>query len=156
MDIERRKQMLARYGEGIATIHAALEGVTDAELDRRPAPDAWTAREIVHHLADSETNSFIRLRRLVAEDDPVIIGYDEQLWAARLHYERPIESPLATLAAVRAASLDLALSLTEAEWQRSGTHTESGPYSIERWLEIYCQHPQDHAEQIRRARVGRT
>lgn len=148
--------MLDRYAEAIAAIHAALEGITDAELDRRPAHDAWTAREIVHHLADSETNSFIRLRRLVAEDDPVIIGYDEQLWAVKLHYQRPIESSLATLVAVRAASLDLARSLTEAEWRRSGTHNESGPYSVERWLEIYCQHPQDHADQIRRARAGRT
>jgi len=154
MDTTTRLALLDRYAEGTDAVIAALAAITDAELDQRPGPGAWTAREIVHHLADSEVNSYVRLRRLVAEDDAVIIGYDEVTWAQRLHYERPIESSLATVAAVRAASLDLARSLTEAEWSRSGTHTEAGRYSIERWLEIYSHHPQEHADQIRRARAG--
>ena len=62
---------------------------------------------IAHHLADSEATAYIRLRRLIAEDDPLIVGYDEPEWARRLHYDRPIASSVAVLAAVRAASLEL-------------------------------------------------
>jgi hypothetical protein len=107
---------------------------------------------VVHHLADSEATAYVRLRRLVAEDEPVILGYDEPEYARRLHYERPIATSLAVLRAVRAASLELLESLTPAEWTRTGTHSESGPYSVERWLGIYAAHAHDHAAQIREAR----
>ena len=93
-------------------------------------------------------------RILIAEDEPTIVGYDEPEYARRLHYERPIASSLAVLRGVRAASLDLLESLTPAEWDRRGTHTESGAYSVDGWLEIYASHSHDHAEQIRAARVG--
>ncbi len=73
-----------------------------SELDSQPPGDAWSVRTIVHHLADSEAMAYIRLRRLVAEDDPVIAGYDEPEWARRLHYDRPIAPSLAVLRAVRA------------------------------------------------------
>jgi hypothetical protein len=96
--------------------------------------------------------SAIRLRRLVAEDDPRIDGYDEAEFARRLHYdERPIDASLEAMDAARRASLDLLRHLTEDEWQRSGTHSESGAYSVEEWLRIYAAHAHDHADQIRRA-----
>ena len=137
-----------------AQLDRYASGATDADLDRRPPSGAWTAREIVHHVADSESMAYIRLRRLIAEDDPVIHGYDEPTWARRLHYDRPIEASLATVHAVRAGSLSLMHSLTPEEWQRTGTHTESGAYSVEGWLEIYAEHSHEHADQIRRALRG--
>jgi len=155
VDETQRRGLLDRYGAGIEAVRAALAGITEAELDRKPAErDGWTARQVVHHLADSESMAYIRLRRLIAEDDPFIQGYDEPEWARRLHYDRPIETSVAVLAAVRAASLQLLQSLTPAEWERTGTHSESGPYSVEGWLEIYAGHSHDHADQIRRARAG--
>ena len=155
MDETQRRGLLDRYGAGIDAVRAALAGITEAELDRQPAePDGWTARQVAHHLADSESMAYIRLRRLIAEDDPLIQAYDEPEWARRLHYDRPIETSVAVLAAVRAASLQLLESLTPAEWLRTGTHSESGPYSVEGWLEIYAGHSHDHADQIRRARAG--
>lgn len=141
-----------RYGAGYDEVVRALEGATDAELDARPAPGAWTAREIVHHLADSEMTSAIRLRRLIAEDSPVIHGYDQELFARRLYYDRPLQPSLDAFRAARASTAALLERLTPAEWQRAGTHSESGPYSVERWLEIYADHAHNHADQIRRAR----
>ena len=130
----------------------ALADITETELDR-PAPDGgWTARDVAHHLPDSETNGYIRLRRLIAEDDPVIVGYDQDEYARRLHYDRPIAGSLAVLAAVRASSLELLGSLTPDEWARTGQHSDSGRYSVDDWLGIYTRHPHDHAGQIRRAR----
>ncbi len=150
-----RAAALVRFRGGYEEVEDALAGATDEELDREPAGgDGWTARKVVHHLADSEATAYVRLRRLIAEDDPQIQGYDEAEFARRLHYERRIASSLAVLGAVRQASLDLLESLTPEEWERAGTHSESGAYSVDRWLEIYVRHPHEHAEQIRRARRG--
>src|SRR5579883_1572222 len=112
------------------------------------AEGGWTPRQIVHHLADSETTSAIRLRRLLAENQPVIQGYDEELFARKLHYDRPIGASLELLRAVRAASAELLDWLTEEEWTREGTHSEQGSYSVEDWLRIYAAHAHDHAAQI--------
>jgi hypothetical protein len=149
-----RSRLIERYRAGSDEVERALQAITADELDRRPAePDGWTAREVAHHLADSEAMAYTRLRRLIADDDPVIHGYDEPVWARRLHYDdRPIEPSLAVVRAVRAASLQLLEALTPDEWSRTGVHSESGPYSVDRWLEIYAGHCHDHADQIRTAR----
>jgi hypothetical protein len=92
-----------------------------------------------------------RGRKLLAEDDPVVQGYD-QAYARRLHYDRPVETSLAVFRAVRASTAELLERLEEQDWGRAGTHTESGPYTMDDWLEIYAAHAFDHAEQIRRVR----
>ncbi|MGH2417035.1 MAG: DinB family protein [Candidatus Limnocylindria bacterium] len=147
-----RRALLERYREGSAAIEAALAGVSEAELDRVPAGGGWSARQVAHHLADSEAMAYTRLRRLVADEDPRIQGYDEPRWAERLHYDRPIADSIAVAHAVRAASLSLLESLTDEEWERHGVHTESGVYSVDTWLEIYAAHPHEHADQIQAAR----
>jgi hypothetical protein len=145
------EQLLARFRTGYADVEEAVAGLTDAALDRPAPDDGWTARQIVHHLADSEATAYVRLRKLIAEEEPVIQGYDEPEFARRLHYDRPIESSLVVLKGVRAASLELLEALTPAEWERRGTHTESGAYSVVDWLRIYSAHSHDHADQIRAA-----
>jgi hypothetical protein len=148
MDAARRRALIAQYKDGYRAVRAALDQLSEAELDAHPAPDSWTPREIAHHLADSETMSYIRLRRLLAEDHPVIQGYDEPEYARRLHYDRPISSSLEVFRAVRVASAELLESLNEDERAREGTHSESGRYTIDDWLEIYAAHAHDHAAQI--------
>ncbi len=143
---------IERYRTAAADLRDALSGITEEELDRPQPSGEWTARQIAHHLADSEAMAYTRLRRLIADEPVVIQGYDEPEWARRLHYERPIAASVAVVEAVRAASLELLLALTPAEWERTGVHTESGAYSVRRWLEIYADHTHDHADQIRRAR----
>ena len=152
MDRTRRDALVAQYKAGYAQVMSALEGATDDELDRRPAPGKWTSREIVHHLADSEMTSAIRLRRLLAEDAPVIVGYDQEEFARKLHYDRPIESSLEAFKGARATTSAILERLSEDEWAREGTHTESGHYTVLQWLEIYAVHAHNHAVQIRNAR----
>ena len=105
-------------------IDAALDGVTDAELDRRP-PSGWTAaREIAHHVADSETMAYIRLRRLSPRTSRSSHGYDEPEWARRLHYDRPIAASVAVVARGPSGQPGRSCrSLTPDEWARTGTHT---------------------------------
>jgi hypothetical protein len=150
----RRQAQLERFATAFAAVVDALGGASDEDLDRRGRSGGWSAREIAHHLADSESMAYVRLRRLIAEDDPVIAGYDEPEWARRLHYERPIEASIDVLRAVRGASQQLLMALTADEWERRGTHTDSGGYSVDTWLGIYSEHSHDHADQIRRARRG--
>jgi hypothetical protein len=158
IDSMDRSPQLDIYAAGSAAVEAALDGITEAELDRRPADGspagAWSAREIVHHLADGEAMAYVRLRRLIADDNPMIAAYDEPVWAKRLHYDRPIATSLAVLKAVRAASQELLESMTEAEWAREGTHSAFGRYTVETWIGNYSSHAADHADQIRRARTG--
>ena len=147
--------MIERYRAGVGEVEAALEGADDAELDAVPADGEWSARMVVHHLADSESNAYVRVRTLLAEDEPFIQGYDEGQFARRLHYERPVEASLAVFRAVRASTAELLDRLGDEDWSHAGTHSESGAYSMDDWLEIYAAHAFDHAEQIRRARQAR-
>lgn len=154
MDATVRQQLIDRYAAGYEVVASALEGATEADLDLRPGPGTWSARDIVHHLADSEMTSAIRLRRLLVEDHALIVGYDQEAFARRLFYDRPLGSSLAAFHAARASTVEILTRLSDAEWQRSGTHSESGAYGVERWLEIYAEHAHKHAEQIRRARAS--
>jgi DinB superfamily len=155
MEQGTRVQLVERYKEGTRVFAEALEGITDGELDARPGPEEWTAREVVHHMADSEMTSAIRLRRLIAEDAPTIQGYDQEEFAQRLFYgERPIEASVEAVDAARRTTAEILDRLDEGQWARAGTHTESGPYDVEAWLDIYAAHAHDHADQIRRARAS--
>jgi hypothetical protein len=154
MDQQTRKKLIDEYKDGYRVVVEALTGAKDADLDARPAPGKWTAREVVHHLADSEMTSAVRLRLLLAVDKPAILGYDQDEFARRLHYDRPIEASLEAFKAARRTTAEILDRMTEAEWRREGTHSESGRYSVERWLEIYATHAHGHAEQIRVARAS--
>jgi hypothetical protein len=153
MTPQQRAELIARYKDGYNQVADAVKGITKDELDFRPAPNKWTPREIVHHLADSEMTSAIRLRKLLVEPNAQIQGYDQEEFARKLHYgERPIEWSLTALQAARATTAQLLDLMSDADWQRVGNHSESGTYSAERWLEIYAVHTHNHADQIRRAR----
>ncbi len=152
MDPTTRRALIEQYKNGYLTVTEALRGITEEGLDRRPTPTEWSAREVVHHLADSEMTSAIRLRRLLAEDRPMIVSYDEREFSRRLHYERPIQASLDAFRAARQTTAEILERLSDADWTREGTHSESGQYTVETWLEIYAKHGLDHAEQIRRAR----
>ena len=154
MTREERKKLIDQYNDGYRVVAEALAGAKDEDLDARPAPGKWTAREIVHHLADSEMTSAIRMRNVIATDNVAIVGYDQEVFAKRLHYDRPIAASLAAFKAARETTAELLDRLSEADWKREGTHTEHGRYGMDTWLGIYSVHAHDHADQIRRARAS--
>ena len=154
MDTHARQKLIDQYKDGHRAVSDALVGATEKDLDARPAPGKWSAREIVHHLADSEMTSAVRLRLLVASDRPQIAGYDQEEFARRLYYDRPIEASLDAFKSARRTTGEILDRMTEAEWAREGTHTEHGRYTVEQWLEIYAGHAHNHAQQIRVARAS--
>lgn len=154
MDKATRQKLIERYKDGYRVVSEALARAADDELDARPAPNKWTAREIVHHLADSEMTSAIRLRLLLAEDRPTIRGYDQEEFARRLYYDRPIAASLDAFQAARRTTAEILDRMSEEDWAREGTHKESGRYTVETWLKIYADHAHNHADQIARARAS--
>jgi len=151
VDANERADLIRKYRDGYRVVREALDGINDDELDRS-ADDGWTPRQIVHHLADSEMMSALRIRRLLAEPQPVVHGYDEKGFAERLTGDRPIEPSLQAMRWARETCSQLMDRMTEGDWRIVGTHTESGPYGTEDWLRIYAAHAHEHAAQIRRAR----
>ncbi len=154
MHDEKRRELIDRYTEGYAVVAEVVSGATDEELDRRPAPGKWSSREIAHHLADSEMTAAIRLRRLLAEDRPMIHGYDQDEFARRLHYDRPIAASLEAFKAARDSTAEILERLSPQDWQREGVHSEMGRYGVETWLQIYAEHAHKHAGQMLVAMEG--
>src|SRR5215210_4777355 len=120
MTYEERQALVAQYKAGYEEVARSLEGFPEDKLSLHPIPGKWSAREIVQHLADSEMNSAIRLRKLLTEDDPQIQGYDQEDYAARLRYnERDIAPALDALRGARATSVQLLDAMSEADWSRA-------------------------------------
>jgi hypothetical protein len=153
MTSQERQELIARYTDGYNEVARSLEGFPSELLTAHPIPGKWSAAEIVHHLADSESTSALRLRRLLVEDHPLIQGYDQDEYASKLNYNnREIAPSLEAFRSARATTAQLFAFMSEADWQREGTHSESGAYTAENWLKIYAAHGHNHAAQIRRLR----
>ena len=154
MDI---REAAAAYESATQYFLNLARGVTPELLDVHHE-NGWSARQIIHHLADSEAQSYARLRRLVAEPEGSLIqGYDESLWAScgKLGYESaPVENSIAVFAAVRAGSLDVIKRLEESDLAKFGEHSEKGKFTIETWFMAYTKHPHDHGDQLIRATKG--
>ena len=154
---EERSRLIAQYAAGTREVEAALDGFPGASLTAHPFPGKWSAREIVHHLADSESFSAQRLRKLLTEEHPVIQGYDQDAWAVLLRYNLRDHAPALDLfRAVRATTAQLLPEISDDDWKRAGWHTESGLYTATTWLQIYAGHAHNHASQIARLKAALT
>lgn len=138
---------MERYRASFQAVSEALDRVGPQRIDHAPA-GAWSPRQIVHHLADTELFRGARLRVLLSEDEPRIPALDERRFASSLHYDRDVASSLTLLAAVMDTNLELLDCLDEEEWRRAGVHEEFGEFSVEAWLERAAGHAHDHANQI--------
>jgi len=149
MTADERTTLIDAYAAGPARLRAALATVPAEALTWRPKAGEWSAHEVACHCADSESHASLRIRTLVTEPEPVIVGYDQERWAQALDYHaHPLEPALAVVNAVRASTTALLRRLPEMAWSRTGRHTESGRYAAEDWLRIYAAHLEDHARQI--------
>ena len=151
MSRDEREALIEQYARGPGRIREALAKVPKAALSWRPEARKWSVHEVVVHCADSETNAALRIRTLIAEKEPLIVGYDQDAWARVFDYQaQPLEESLAATSAARGRTVPLLRRLTDAEWRKEGRHTESGRYTAEDWLRIYAAHLEGHAKQIER------
>ena len=153
MTPEERQELISKYADGPDEVARSLAQFPADSLTAHPLDGKWSACEIVQHLADSEMASALRLRRLLAEDRPVIYGYDQDSYAVRLAYnERDMTPALTAFRGAREVTAQLFSRMTDEDWTREGWHTENGRYTPEDWLRIYAAHAHNHAAQIRRLR----
>lgn len=146
-----REAFLDRYEAGPALLREAWDSVPAAARAWRPAPGKWSAHEVVVHCADSEAYGHTRIRLVLADPEPLVVGYDENAWARVFDYHaHDPELALRTIEVVRANTLACLRRLPDAAFGRSGRHTQSGPYSDADWFRIYAEHLEVHARQIRR------
>jgi hypothetical protein len=147
---EERAALIARYRDGARAIAEAVASLSLTELDRH-AGQEWSAREVVHHVADAELVESARLRRILVEENPVLPWVDEEEDARRLHYDRPVETSVALFQSLVVANADLVQALSPEEWLRYGTHTVDGRYTVEDSLRKMSSHAHDHVAQMLRA-----
>ena len=117
----------------------SLDGIAEDELDRTVI-DAWTPRQIIHHLADAELIGAVRVRYLVAHPSPKIQGYDGELFADRLMNDGPMEPSLNAVRWAREATAPILEKLTDEMWTRAGAHSERGRFTAEDWLRLQAPH----------------
>jgi hypothetical protein len=144
------REAITAYEKATEEFLAAVKKLTESQLDYCEG-DSWSPRQVIHHVADSEAQSYARLRRLIVEPGTAIQGYDEGAWGENptLGYkELPIEISINVFSAVRASSLEILKRLTPEQLNNKGVHSESGEYSINTWLATYIKHPSEHAEQL--------
>lgn len=149
MEASQRDGLIEKYASAPARLRAAVEAFPAEGIDWRPEPREFSVHEIVCHCADAETNAYARIRYLLTADEPLIIGYDPDVWAARFDYaNHPVDVALGTVDAVRANTVPILRGIRDDEWTITGTHTESGAYTVADWLRIYAAHLDEHVEQI--------
>jgi hypothetical protein len=135
-----------------ALLRASLSGWSEQQLERRYRPGGWTARQVVHHLADSHMNSFIRMKLALTEEQPVIKPYAEELWAELPDTKAwPVEGSIVLLEQLHARWAALLHTLDEAAWQRSFTHPELGTVRLYENAALYAWHGQHHLAHIQLA-----
>lgn len=137
-------------------IRSAVAGLNDEQLDTRYREGGWTIRQVVHHVADSHMNAYLRFRWLATEDHPTIKTYDQDIWAGLPDSRLPLESSLKIIDGLHERWAAFLEELPEQAWSRMGTHPELGEVSLDDLLEIYSGHGAHHAGQITdlRARKG--
>ena len=152
-----RLALISQYADGYDAVMTAIADITEAELDSREAPGEWSTRQIIHHLCDVELNVTTRLRVLLADREPAIRGFDQDLWSDVLFTnERPIEPSLQAFRWAREATLPILRMISGKQWERTGTHSEEVTITVDDWLRLYCPHAHGHLDQIRRARAAAT
>jgi hypothetical protein len=141
--------LLERFRRGPELMAVTLTGVFGEEEDYIPAPGKWSIRQLTAHVADTEIVAAGRFRQVIAEDNPTLVAFDQNAWAARLDYARrkPKQS-LESFRRLRAENYELLKGVEEAAFERTGTHSERGPLSLRQMLEGFAGHAESHARQI--------
>lgn len=145
--------LLERFRRGGELIAVVTTGVAGAELDFHPSPEKWSIRQIVCHLADTEIVVADRFRRVIAEDEPTLIGFNQDAWAAKLDYQkRKISQAVESFRRLRAENHELIKDQPEEVFGRAGIHNERGRVTLLEMLRTHAEHVENHARQIQAVR----
>lgn len=154
-----RQELLDALGEDdpvgvlratLAELDQLLASAPDAALNHSPAPGEWAPRDVLSHLADSDLVTGMRVRMIVTQDHPTLIGYDQDAWTSRFGgLDQSAADTVARWRTLRQANIRIYESLTPEEWQRAGSHTERGEESVDLTIRLQAGHDRMHLAQVR-------
>lgn len=154
-DPEVRRQSIADLSALPSRIRAAVDGLTDAQLDTPYRDGGWTVRQLVHHVADSHMNGLVRVKLALTEDSPTIKPYKEALWAELADASLPIELSLRIIDGVHARLDAIVAGMTDADYARTFVHPENGVTPLSSWVQLYGWHSRHHVAHITALRASK-
>lgn len=157
IDTEAFKSLLERLAKQPAGLRSAVAGLNDAQLDTPYRPGGWTVRQLVHHVADSHMNMYVRLKLAMTEHNPTIKPYDQDAWVLLTDTrETPIDVSLGILEGVHVRALSVLRSTSDTDRARTFLHPENGPTRIDGMTALYAWHGDHHIAHINnlRTRMG--
>ncbi len=150
MKIEYIRRLLKKYLASHNQIKKFSEGLTEKELNYKPAPDKWSVREIINHLCDSEIMAVSRMQNIIAQQNSLLVSYDQDEWANKLAYRNSDDKlSLAIFGLLRKRTYNLLLKLPESAWTKTGIHTERGKITLLDLLKTYAVHGEKHLLQMK-------
>lgn len=150
--------LIDKYENGGERLKMAIRGLIHEDFNAYPVPGTWSIRQIVVHLADSDLVSADRMKRVIAEDNPTLLAFDENKWTKGLHYELQSAEDAAELLALNRKQFASVLRVLPSEaFARTGTHTERGVLTLAQLLEITVNHLDHHLTFVRdkREKLGK-
>lgn len=153
IDIGRRGEYIDTIKQLPSMIAAAVDGLTEEQIDTVYRPGGWTVRQTVHHVADSHMNAFIRFKLALTEDSaPTIKPYFEDRWAELGDSRSPVDVSLTLIRSLHARWADLLSSMNDADFQKTFIHPETGNWTLDGTLALYAWHGKHHTAHITRLR----
>lgn len=151
MTLDERRQKIAIYGSGHDMLLRATERYPREMWQYRPTPEDFTIHEIFVHITDSEANSFVRARHLIAQPESTVSVYDEVGWAGKLNYQaQSPEDAVELFRWLRGNTYKLIRDLPDDIWSHAIHHPENGVMKMEEWLDVYARHVPEHIAQMER------
>ena len=152
------KALLESFAAAPEALRLAVTELEPHSYDRSPSPDEWTPRQIVRHLADSETMAAVRIRLAIAQQQPTLPLYDQEAWARNLDYARndtaALSQSVEVFTLLRAGTARLLAALPAEGWARTAHHPERGQMTVRDLLALYTSHAQGHLDQLHRNAAG--
>jgi hypothetical protein len=148
VDPAMREPAIAAIAALPARMREAVAGLTEQQLDTPYRPGGWTVRQVVHHVADSHANAFIRMKLGLTENAPTIKPYDQDTWAALPDMMLPIDISLAIIDGVHARWAAICRSMSPAQFARTFNHPEIGAVTLDTQVQAYAWHSRHHVAHI--------
>ena len=147
-------ELLERFRRGAELVAVSITGAAGSEMDFIPESGKWSIRQIVAHLTDSEMVGTMRMRQVIAENEPKLEAFDQDAWVKNLDYsKRKPSQSLETFRRIRSENYELLKELPEEAFSRVGNHSERGRITLLQMLRGYAEHAENHATQLRARRA---
>ena len=155
LSTKERTERIASIQNLPASLDNAIRQLNDAQLDTPYREGGWTVRQVVHHVADSHMNAYVRMKLMLTEEHPPLKGYVQEAWAELPDASLPIAHSTAILKGLHARWSHMLERVPEAAWSRTGLHSENGEMTLEGLLTIYSDHGENHVKQITDLRAAK-